>query len=83
MGSFSIFHWLVVLVVVLVLFGAGRIPTVMGDLAKGIKAFRAGLRDEEKPLDGAAPQPQPQLDARSTVVPPPVATPQQTTPPHA
>ena len=51
MGSFSLWHWLVVLVVVLVVFGAGRLPTAMGDLAKGVKAFRKGMRDPE---DGAA-----------------------------
>ncbi len=46
MGSFSIFHWLLVLSVILILFGAGKLPSVMGDLAKGIKAFRSGLKDE-------------------------------------
>lgn len=46
MGSFSIGHWLIVLLIVLVLFGAGKLPKVMGDLAKGIKNFKAGLKDE-------------------------------------
>jgi sec-independent protein translocase protein TatA len=46
MGSFSLSHWLVVLVVVLILFGAGRIPSAMGDLARGIRAFRTGMRDD-------------------------------------
>jgi sec-independent protein translocase protein TatA len=45
MGLMSITHWLVVLAIVLVLFGAGKLPTVMGDLAKGIKAFKAGISD--------------------------------------
>lgn len=49
MGSFSLMHWVVVLAVVLVVFGAGRLPRVMGDLAKGIKTFKAGLRDEPEP----------------------------------
>ncbi len=35
--------------IVLLLFGAGRLPNVMGDFAKGIKAFKAGMRDEDKP----------------------------------
>ena len=39
MGSLSIWHWVVVLVVVLLLFGKGKIPALMGDLAKGINAF--------------------------------------------
>ncbi|MBV8169105.1 MAG: twin-arginine translocase TatA/TatE family subunit [Alphaproteobacteria bacterium] len=46
MGSFSVWHLLIVLVVVVVLFGAGRIPTLMGDMAKGIKAFKKGMSDE-------------------------------------
>ncbi|MFT8540637.1 twin-arginine translocase TatA/TatE family subunit, partial [Acetobacter sp.] len=41
MGSLSIWHWLIVLVVVLVLFGGGgKISTIMGDMAKGIKSFK-------------------------------------------
>lgn len=47
MGFGSIWHWVIVLVVVLLLFGAGKIPRLMGDMAKGIKAFKAGLKDEE------------------------------------
>lgn len=47
MGSFSIWHWLIVLVVVLLLFGRGKIPELMGDMAKGIKSFKKGMTDEE------------------------------------
>ena len=47
MGSFSIWHWLIVLVVVLLLFGRGKIPELMGDVAKGIKNFRKGMGDED------------------------------------
>ncbi|HUA54439.1 MAG TPA: twin-arginine translocase TatA/TatE family subunit [Candidatus Sulfotelmatobacter sp.] len=46
MGSFSIWHLLIILVVVVLLFGAGRVPALMGDLAKGVKAFKKGLNDE-------------------------------------
>ncbi len=49
MGSFSIWHWLIVLVVVLLLFGRGKIPELMGDVAKGIKNFRKGMGEEEEP----------------------------------
>jgi len=49
--GFSIWHILIVLVVVLVIFGAGRLPQVMGDLGKGIKSFKAGLSAEEKTAD--------------------------------
>ena len=47
MGSFSLVHWLVVIGVILLLFGGGRISGVMGDFAKGIKAFKKGLKDED------------------------------------
>jgi sec-independent protein translocase protein TatA len=55
MGSFSIWHWLIVLLIVLVLFGRGRVADIMGDFGKGIKSFKQGLNeDEDKP--GAAPK---------------------------
>lgn len=48
MGSFSIWHWLIVLVVVLVLFGGrGKLSSIMGDAAKGIRAFQKGLKGED------------------------------------
>ena len=47
MGSFSIWHWLVVLVIVLLVFGRGKIPELMGDMAKGIKSFKKGMSEEE------------------------------------
>ncbi|MCW2241088.1 twin-arginine translocase TatA/TatE family subunit [Azospirillum canadense] len=50
MGSFSVMHWAIVLLLVLLLFGAGKLPKVMGDLAKGVKSFKAGLKDEDAPL---------------------------------
>jgi sec-independent protein translocase protein TatA len=46
MGSFSLTHWLVVLAVVLIVFGAGRLPKAMGELARGMRAFRTGMRDD-------------------------------------
>jgi sec-independent protein translocase protein TatA len=48
MGSLSLMHWLVVLLVFVLLFGAGKIPTLMGDFAKGIKVFKTGLKDEDE-----------------------------------
>ena len=47
MGIGSMWHWLLVLVIILIIFGAGKLPRVMGDFAKGIKAFKAGMKDEE------------------------------------
>jgi sec-independent protein translocase protein TatA len=46
MGSFSIWHWLIVLVIVLLVFGRGKIPELMGDMAKGIKSFKKGMADD-------------------------------------
>ena len=47
MGAFSIWHWVIVLVVVLVLFGGkGKISGLMGDLAKGIKSFKKGMAED-------------------------------------
>ena len=49
MGTFSIWHWLIVLVVVLVLFGGGgKIPKLMRDMGQGINAFKKGLKEEGK-----------------------------------
>jgi sec-independent protein translocase protein TatA len=54
MGSFSIWHWLIVLAVVLLLFGGrGKISSLMGDFGKGLKAFKKGVGTEENP-DGTA-----------------------------
>lgn len=52
----SLSHIIVVLIVVLILFGAGRLPKIMGDLGKGIKNFKAGLadKDDKNDKDGQA-----------------------------
>ena len=48
MGSFSIWHWLIVLVVVLVLFGGGgKLSKLMGDMGKGVTSFKKGLKEED------------------------------------
>ena len=65
-------HWLVVLAIVLVLFGAGKLPRVMGDFAKGIKAFKAGMKEEDE--EAANPPAQ---------VPPPVGAATSTASVHA
>lgn len=65
MGSFSLVHWLIVLLVILILFGRGRISEIMGDFGKGIKSFKQGINDEENapatppPAKIAAPEPAP------------------------
>ncbi len=47
MGSFSLMHWVIVLLVVMLLFGGGRISGLMGDVAKGIKSFKKGMEDDD------------------------------------
>lgn len=54
MGFGSLWHWGIVLVVVLILFGRGRISEIMGDFGSGIKSFKQGMSDE----DGATIPPQ-------------------------
>lgn len=49
MGSFSIWHWIIVLALVLVLFGRGKVSELMGDVAKGIKSFKKGLAEDDEP----------------------------------
>jgi len=49
MGTFSIWHWLIVLAVVLVLFGGGgKISRLMGDFGKGLKSFKKGMKEDVK-----------------------------------
>jgi len=49
MGSLSIWHWLIVLVIVALVFGGrGKLSGLMGDAAKGVRAFRDGLKGEEE-----------------------------------
>lgn len=60
MGSLSIWHWIVVIAVVLLLFGRGKISDLMGDVAQGIKAFKKGMQDDEKPAE--KPEPMKSID---------------------
>ncbi|MGH7071068.1 MAG: twin-arginine translocase TatA/TatE family subunit [Acetobacteraceae bacterium] len=47
MGGLSIWHWMIVLLVVLLLFGSGKVSTLMGDFAKGIKSFKKHMAEDE------------------------------------
>lgn len=52
MGSFSIWHWLIVLVVVLILFGGrGKISQLMGDFGQGLRAFKKSVREDDSGAD--------------------------------
>jgi sec-independent protein translocase protein TatA len=77
MGSFSIWHWIIVIAVVLLLFGRGKISDLMGDVAQGIKAFKKGMKDDDdvaqkpepvKTIENTPPQPAPRSDVGSKVV---------------
>ena len=48
MGSLSIWHWLIVILVVVLLFGRNKISDLMGDVAKGVKSFKKGLSDDDE-----------------------------------
>ncbi len=63
MGGLSIWHWLIVGVLVLLLFGKGRFSDMMGDVAKGIKSFKKGMAEEDEPA-----KPAPRIEATPTVI---------------
>ena len=56
MGSFSLWHWLVVIILVLLLFGRGRISDMMGDIGKGLKSFKQGMAEDEDNAKSADPR---------------------------
>ncbi len=75
MGSFSIWHWIIVLVVVLVLFGGrGKVSALMGDFGKGLKSFKKSMRDDEPFEDETA------APAAKTALPPETARTAEKTP---
>jgi sec-independent protein translocase protein TatA len=58
MGSFSVWHWLIVLAVVLLVFGGrGKISSLMGDFGKGLSAFKKGVGASDEPVSAQAGQP--------------------------
>lgn len=76
MGGVSIWHWVVVGVVVMLLFGRGKISELMGDMAKGIKEFKKGMADEPANAPPpAASEPARNLEHRPDGTGTPVATP--------
>jgi len=81
MGGLSIWHWIVVIAVVLLLFGRGKISELMGDVAQGIKSFKKGMAEDEdkkeppkqdpKTIDHQpAPSVTPQAENRTETKPP-------------
>jgi sec-independent protein translocase protein TatA len=63
MGSLSIWHWIIVIGVVLLLFGRGKISDLMGDVAQGIKAFKKGMAEDDKIAE--KPEPMKSIDNNS------------------
>jgi sec-independent protein translocase protein TatA len=70
MGSLSIWHWIVVIAVVLLLFGRGKISELMGDVAQGIKAFKKGMSDDDKTAEADAAKPDPKTIDHQGATPP-------------
>ena len=66
MGSFSIWHWLIVILVIMLLFGRGTISDLMGDVAKGIKSFKKGMADDEPAAAGGEAKSIEQQEAQKT-----------------
>ena len=84
MGGFSLIHWLILGVVVLLLFGGNRFSSMMGDVAKGLKSFKQGMSEDDKPVVPPTQQlpysqPPGQQQGQHQVTPPIELTPQ---PPH-
>ena len=73
MGSFSIWHWIIVIGLILVLFGRGKVSELMGDVAKGIKSFKKGMAEDETPTaktipnDPTQPMPGERVDNQTKV----------------
>jgi sec-independent protein translocase protein TatA len=66
MGSLSIWHWLVLIVVALLLFGRGKISDLMGDVAQGIKAFKKGMAEDDTKPDEAKNEPVRTIDHQAS-----------------
>jgi sec-independent protein translocase protein TatA len=67
MGATSIWHWIIVLLIVVLLFGRGKISDIMSDVAKGIKSFKKGMSEDE--AAAAKPAEEPKVIEQSTVKP--------------
>lgn len=66
MGAMSFWHWALVILVVVLLFGRGKISDLMGDVAKGIKSFKKGMADDEPATAASDPKPLEQQSAVTT-----------------
>ena len=71
MGPLSIPEILLILVIIAIIFGAGKLPRVMGDLGKGIRNLKEGMKDKEKAETPADPAPPAVTDDKMVATPPP------------
>ena len=78
MGGLSLWHWVIVALVILVLFGRGKISEMMGDFGKGVSSFKKGLAESDDMTRPTAQIPPPAAQA-----PPPAPAPQAEVPPAA
>ena len=84
MGGFSLFHIVIFAVIVLLLFGGNRFSTMMGDVAKGLKSFKAGMSDEDEARrDSRNPPPPAQLPPQPIDITPQPRSADPVTPPPA
>ena len=58
MGSFSIWHWLIVLVIVMLIFGTKKLRNMGADLGGAVRGFKDGMRESDKPGEAGAAAPQ-------------------------
>lgn len=63
MGAGSIWHWVILLLIVVLLFGRGKISEIMGDVAQGIKSFKKGMAEDEPPKPAGDPR---SIEAKAT-----------------
>ena len=70
MGTFGIWHWLIVGIVILLLFGKGRFSEMMGDVAKGLKSFKKGMSEDDEAAAAKAAEPPRRLTDETPVAPP-------------
>ena len=81
MGGFSLWHWLILGVIVLLLFGKASFSNMMGDVAKGIKQFKKGMaEDDEEPVRTQSQVQQQRLQAQPPVEPAASASPPELQP---
>ncbi|HQR86596.1 MAG: Sec-independent protein translocase TatA [Burkholderiales bacterium 35-55-47] len=68
MGSFSIWHWLIVLLIVIMVFGTKKLRNLGGDLGGAVKGFKDGMKDGSAPADDKAAAPAAAVSADKTTI---------------